>query len=88
MVHVEFRTGAVGALHHHPHRQVTYVASGRFEVSVGGERQVLGRGDCFYAAADVVHGVTALEDGALIDVFTPAREEFIGGAAPAPAGQP
>jgi quercetin dioxygenase-like cupin family protein len=34
-------------------------------------------GDCFYASADVVHGVRALEDGALIDVFTPVRKDFL-----------
>ena len=30
MVRVEFEKGAVGALHQHPHRQVTYVAAGVF----------------------------------------------------------
>ncbi len=81
MVRVEFRAGAVGALHHHPHRQVTYVASGTFEASVDGRKQLLGPGDCFFAAADVVHGVVALQPGTLIDVFTPAREDFVRRAA-------
>ena len=76
MVRVEFQRGAVGALHHHPHRQVTYVASGAFEASVDGRQQRLGPGDCFFVAADLVHGVVALEPGTLIDVFTPAREDF------------
>ena len=26
-----FKKGAVGALHHHPHTQITYVVSGKFE---------------------------------------------------------
>jgi quercetin dioxygenase-like cupin family protein len=77
MVRVEFERGAVGALHHHPHRQVTYVASGSFETTIGGERQVLGAGDCFFTVANVEHGVVALEPGTLIDVFTPAREDFL-----------
>ncbi len=77
MVRVEFEPGAVGALHHHPHRQVTYVAAGSFEASVGGHTQLLGPGDCFFVAADLVHGVVALERGTLIDVFTPAREDFV-----------
>ena len=77
MVRVEFAKGAVGALHHHPHRQVTYVAAGAFEASVGGATRRLGPGDCFFAAADVEHGVVALEDGTLIDVFTPARDDFV-----------
>jgi quercetin dioxygenase-like cupin family protein len=78
MVRVEFDAGAVGALHHHPHRQVTYVASGTFEVSVGDERTTLGPGDCFFAKADVPHGVAAVEAGTLVDVFTPRREDFLG----------
>jgi quercetin dioxygenase-like cupin family protein len=77
IVRVEFVAGAVGALHHHPHRQATYVADGRFDVTVGGETSVLVAGDCFYASADEVHGVKALEDGALIDVFTPVRKDFL-----------
>jgi quercetin dioxygenase-like cupin family protein len=77
MVRVEFERGAVGALHHHPHRQVSYVASGRFEVTVDDERTELGPGDCFFVRADRVHGVVAREAGTLIDVFTPAREEFV-----------
>jgi quercetin dioxygenase-like cupin family protein len=78
MVVVEFQPGAVGALHAHSHRQVTYVAAGAFEVSVDGTWQVLGPGDCFYAAAGVEHGVVAREAGTLVDVFTPAREDFLG----------
>jgi len=77
MVRVEFERGAIGALHHHPHRQVAYVVSGRFEVTIGEERSVLGPGDCFFVAADRVHGVVAREAGTLIDVFTPAREDFL-----------
>lgn len=77
MVRVEFEKGAIGALHRHPHRQVTWVAAGAFDVSVGGERKTLRSGDCFFAAAEVEHGVVALEAGTLIDVFTPAREDFL-----------
>ena len=77
MVRVDFEAGAVGAIHHHPHRQVSYVAAGSFEVTVAGERSVLGVGDCFFVTADLPHGVVAREAGTLIDVFTPRREEFL-----------
>ncbi|AHG88732.1 Cupin 2 conserved barrel domain protein [Gemmatirosa kalamazoonensis] len=77
MVRVEFEAGAIGAVHHHPHRQVTYVAAGAFEVTVGDESETLGAGDCFFARADVPHGVRALEAGTLVDVFTPARADFL-----------
>lgn len=77
LVRVRFEKEAVGALHSHPHRQVTYVESGRFEVEVGQEKEVLVSGDGFYIPPDVEHGVLALEGGVLIDVFAPAREDFL-----------
>jgi quercetin dioxygenase-like cupin family protein len=81
LVRVEFERDAVGAVHHHPHRQVTYVAAGRFAVQVGEQRRELGPGDSFFTVADVPHGVVALENGTLIDVFTPAREDFLAASA-------
>ena len=77
MVKVAFEKGAIGALHTHPHTQTTYVASGRFEVTISGQNQTLHAGDSFYAPSDAEHGVVCLEAGMLIDVFSPMREDFI-----------
>ena len=41
MVTVEFERGAIGTLHQHPHRQVTYVAKGAFRVTVDGRDETL-----------------------------------------------
>lgn len=81
LVRVDFETGAVGPIHAHPHRQVSYVVSGRFRVTIGSEVTELGAGDSFVAVADVPHGVIALEPGTLVDTFTPVRTDFL---APAP----
>jgi quercetin dioxygenase-like cupin family protein len=78
LVCVRFEKGAVGALHHHPHRQATYVVAGSFDVSVGETQRTLREGDAFFAAADIPHAVVALEKGMLIDCFTPARLDFLG----------
>jgi quercetin dioxygenase-like cupin family protein len=77
MVIVHFEKGAVGSLHHHIHRQVSYVASGKFEVTIDGNQKILKQGDCFFVAPDLIHGVIALEEGRLVDVFTPSREDFL-----------
>jgi quercetin dioxygenase-like cupin family protein len=77
MVRVTFVKGAVGYLHHHPHRQVSYVERGAFEVRVGEETTVLREGDCYFVPPDAPHGVKALEDASLIDVFSPARQDFL-----------
>jgi len=80
MVEVRFAKGAVGALHNHPNRQVTYVASGKFEVTIVHESTVLRAGDSFFVPPSAEHGVVALEGGTLVDVFSPARGDFLGPA--------
>jgi quercetin dioxygenase-like cupin family protein len=77
MVRIAFRQGAVGELHEHPHRQVTYVEAGRFEATVDAATTVLAAGDSVLIPPGTRHGVVALEDGALIDVFSPPREDFL-----------
>jgi len=77
MVKVNFEEGAIGKAHSHPHRQTTYVASGVFEVSLGSDVKTLNEGDSFYVAPEEVHGVLCLKKGTLIDVFNPAREDFL-----------
>ena len=77
MVCVRFERGAIGALHHHVHRQITYIESGSFEVTIDDNKKILQKGDCFFVSPDLVHGVVALEEGTLIDIFTPAREDFL-----------
>ena len=79
MTHVTLRKGAVTPLHHHPHRQVSYVESGSFEVFIGREKRILKKGDCYFVPPDVDHGVAALEDSSLVDVFAPARADFLHG---------
>ncbi len=76
MVYVKFRKGSIGSVHSHPHRQVTYVEAGSFEVQIGSEKKVLTGGDCYFIPPNVPHGVIALEDSSLVDVFTPAREDI------------
>ncbi len=77
MVFVKFKKGSVGSLHRHLHRQVTFVEKGSFEVQIAGEKKVLRTGDSFFIPSDVEHGVVALEEGALVDVFSPGREDFV-----------
>jgi len=77
MVRVVFEKGAVGALHSHVHRQVSYVESGLFEITIGGEKKNLTKGDCFFVPPGVEHEAHALENGCLIDIFNPVRDDFL-----------
>jgi len=81
MVQVHFDTGGIGANHQHVHSQTTYVVSGKFEVNIDGKKQVLIAGDGFFVAPHLDHGAICLEEGVLIDVFSPVREDFLEGIA-------
>ena len=77
LVKVKFEKDAVGQLHQHPHTQVTYVESGVFEMTIGDEKKIIKKGDGFYVPSNAVHGIVCLEEGMLVDVFAPLREDFL-----------
>ena len=79
LVEFGFKKGGVGTPHKHAeHEQVGYVASGSFEITVGGQTRIARVGDTYYADKNVLHGVVALEDDSvLIDSFTPPRTDFL-----------
>ncbi|WP_348798542.1 cupin domain-containing protein [Flavobacterium adhaerens] len=77
MVNVLFEKGGIGTPHSHYHAQVTNVAKGSFEVTIDGVTKIMNAGDCFYIPPHIVHGVVCLEEGLLIDVFSPIREDFM-----------
>ena len=78
LVKVEFKEGGVGQLHEHYHSQVTYVESGEFEMTIGDDVRIIKKGDSYYIPPHVMHGCVCLKPGILIDVFSPAREDFLG----------
>jgi len=77
VVEFAFENGGVGAMHSHPHVQSSYIAEGRFEVTIDGQTETLEAGSSFIVPSNLVHGVKALEAGRLVDTFTPHRADFL-----------
>lgn len=77
VVAFRFKAGMEGALHHHRHVQATFVRSGRFEFRQNGKTFTIDAGDSFVIPSNAVHGCVCLEDGELIDCFTPRRDDFL-----------
>jgi len=77
LVKVRFEKGAVGALHQHHHVQISYVQSGRFRYIIGAHEQILEAGDSCIVPSMEIHGCECLEEGELIDSFTPQRTDFL-----------
>ncbi len=77
LVKIEFKTGAIGYVHQHEHWQCTYVVSGAFEFQIGEETRLVKAGDGLYMEPNVLHGVKCIEEGVLIDTFSPIRLDFL-----------
>lgn len=77
LVRHQLRKGWRGAAHRHPHEQMVYVISGRIRVRIGNVWHNAFPGDNFIVASNIEHEAEAAEDSVVLDVFTPAREDYL-----------
>lgn len=68
--------GWVGTRHSHPHQQLVYIIRGSIRFEYPGGILDAGPGDSFLVPGDVHHQAFALEDSEVLDIFTPAREDY------------
>jgi quercetin dioxygenase-like cupin family protein len=65
--------------HSHPHEQMSIVVSGKVRFFIEGEERIAVPGDVLQFPAGCWHGATMIEEEVvLLDIFTPAREDFLG----------
>lgn len=77
MMEVHFEPGAEGYEHSHIHEQMSYCLKGAIAFRIDGVETVVKAGEVIYIPSNAKHGVTALESSALLDVFTPIREDLL-----------
>ncbi|HET9489524.1 MAG TPA: cupin domain-containing protein [Methylomirabilota bacterium] len=77
------KAGAHAAAHRHPHEQIFWMLSGRMEFRLGDERRTCRAGDIAVIPGGVEHEAWFPEDTEVVDVFSPPREDFLSGEAPA-----
>ncbi|GAA0178904.1 cupin domain-containing protein [Clostridium sediminicola] len=77
VVEVHFEENAVGAIHTHPHEQITYILEGEFEFNIDGNKKIVKAGDSTFKEPNIPHGAVCLKKGKLLDIFTPCRQDFI-----------
>jgi quercetin dioxygenase-like cupin family protein len=63
--------------HAHHHEQTGYLISGRMKFTIAGEVFLAEEGDGWNIPSDVEHGVEVLENAVVIEVFSPAREDYL-----------
>jgi quercetin dioxygenase-like cupin family protein len=73
------KKGATVPAHSHHHEQLTILEEGRVLFTIDGQEQELVAGQALEIPPHAVHQVLALEDSRALDVFSPAREDWIRG---------
>lgn len=68
--------GAVVPPHSHMNDQVGYIVYGALELTIGGQTQVVRRGDSYAVPGGVVHSARALVDTLALDAFSPPRTDY------------
>ena len=79
LARVLLKKGCVVPEHSHVNEQVANVERGSLLFRIGGVDQVVGAGESLVIPPHVPHGVVALEDTVVTDVFTPRRDDWISG---------
>jgi quercetin dioxygenase-like cupin family protein len=77
MMEVHFEEGAEGYMHSHPHEQMSYCLKGRIAFTMDDVTTIIQQGDTIRIPGGTKHGVKALEPSALLDSFTPLREDLL-----------
>ena len=72
-----FEASAEGNKHSHPHEQVSRLLKGRMTFFLGDESYELTEGQMIVIPGNIIHGVRALEESLLLDIFSPPREDLI-----------
>ncbi len=72
----EIKAGSILPAHSHFHEQITTVTSGKLELTIGEETQLMEAGTVATIASNIVHSGKAVTDCTVIDIFTPVREDY------------
>ena len=79
LARLELKKGCTVPEHSHLNEQVSTVETGALLFYIGGGEQTVRAGESLVIPAHVPHRVDALEDTTVVDVFSPARADWIRG---------
>jgi quercetin dioxygenase-like cupin family protein len=74
---IDFKEGAIGDEHAHPHEQLGFVVSGKVEMIINGNLHDFAAGQQIHIQGNARHSIRALEDSVVLEIFTPIREDII-----------
>ena len=69
--------GSLLPAHSHVYEQTGYLVSGRMRLYIGDEAREIVPGDSWSIPGEVTHRAEVIEDSVAIEVFSPAREDYL-----------
>ena len=77
MTYMEFKPGAILPEHKHPHEQITLIAEGRMELTVGQTTKVMAKGEVVKVPPNTPHRARVLNEPVIaIDAWSPIRQDY------------
>lgn len=76
VVYLTVEAGSSLQSHAHHHEQVTTILEGEFEMTLGEEKKVMTPGKSAVIPSHVPHSGKAITICRLVDVFSPARDDY------------
>jgi quercetin dioxygenase-like cupin family protein len=74
---IKFYRGAIIPPHQHMHEQTGYLVSGSLDFIIDGDHFIAEPGDSWSIQGNIQHGVVALVDSSVIEVFSPVRDDYL-----------
>lgn len=74
---MNYKVGDKVPLHSHPSEQSGYVISGKYRIKYQNINEILNPGDSYSILENIEHSWEVIENGEVIDVFTPPRQDYL-----------
>lgn len=79
LARIVLKQGAVVPQHAHRHEQISHVVAGALQFTLAEKEVTVKAGEMLCIPPHAPHAVVALEDSVALDVFNPAREDWMSG---------
>lgn len=72
-----YKTTDFVPFHQHPNEQSGYVISGVYKLKIEDKEYLLSQGDAYSIPANREHSIEIIEEGEVLDVFSPIRQDYL-----------
>lgn len=79
LAHLRLEEGARVPVHSHENEQLSWVLEGALRFMVEDREIVVRGGEVLHLPSHVPHSAEALEDTVAVDIFSPPRQDWLGG---------